>query len=77
MLLSGMSGLLSVFLCMLLGLQRSLADTVAVGEPVVFMCGGASERQQCILPGKSKKLHPIVLLLSRTPRLSNPTVTSQ
>lgn len=53
-----MSVLLPVFLCMLSGLQRSLADTVAVGEPAVFMCGGASETQQCILPGKRKKLHP-------------------
>lgn len=53
-----MSVLLPVFLCMPSGLQRSLADTVAVGEPVVLMCGGTSERQQCILPGKRKKLHP-------------------
>lgn len=42
---------------MLSGIQCSPADTVAVGEPVVFVCGGASERQQCILPGELKNLH--------------------
>lgn len=53
-----MSVSLPVFFCTLPGLQRSLADTVAVGEPVVFMRGGASERQQCILPGERQELHP-------------------
>lgn len=56
--LSVMSVLLLVFLCVLSGLQCSPADTVAVGEPVMFMRGGASERQQCILPGEINKLHP-------------------
>lgn len=54
---SVMLALLSVFLGTLSGLQCSAADTVAVGESVVFMCGWASERQQCILPGERNKLH--------------------
>lgn len=56
---------LSPSLCALSGLQCSPADSVAVGEPAVCVCGAAPQRQHGVLPGEAPNQTQISLLVSR------------